>query len=142
MIRGEAYEDLFRRALRSGRARLSSVVMQELYAGAQSPADKKDYDAINRSFLSRGYMVTPSHDDWTLGGVLIARYQRRYGAIEPRDHINDILIVLCAVNANADLVTENAVHMTRWKDLLRRAGKRLSLKTVQREGSTTPFPIR
>ena len=142
MIRGEAYEDLFQRALRSGRARLSSVVMQELYAGAQSPADKHDYDAINRSFLRRGYMVTPSHDDWTLGGVLLARYQRRYGAIEPRDHINDILIVLCAVNANADLVTENAVHMRRWKEMLRRAGKKVSLRTVQREGSVPPSPTR
>jgi hypothetical protein len=42
MIRVGIYEDLFQRALRSGRARLSSVVMQELYAGAQTPADKKD----------------------------------------------------------------------------------------------------
>jgi predicted nucleic acid-binding protein len=57
MIRGEAYEDLFQRALRSGRARLSSVVLQELYAGAQTPADKKDYDAINRAFRGRGYMA-------------------------------------------------------------------------------------
>ena len=97
MIRGEAYEELFQRALRSGRARLSSVVMQELYAGAQNPADKKDYDWINRSFLSRGYMITPSHDDWTLSVTLLARYQQRYGEVDPRDHINDILIVLCAV---------------------------------------------
>jgi predicted nucleic acid-binding protein len=145
MIRGEAHEaheDLFQRALRSGRARLSSVVMQELYAGALSPADKKDYDAINRSFLSRGYIVTPSHEDWTLSGTLLARYQQRYGVVEPRDHINDILIVLCAVNANADLVTENTDDMTRWKEMLRRAGKKLSLRTVQREGSPTPFPRR
>jgi predicted nucleic acid-binding protein len=140
MIRGEAYEELFQRALRSGRARLSSVVMQELYAGAHTPADKKDYDAINRSFLSRGYMITPTHDDWTLSGILLARYQQRYGAVEPRDHINDILIVLCAVNTTADLVTQNETDMTRWQAMLRRAGKRLSLRTVQRERSFTPSP--
>jgi predicted nucleic acid-binding protein len=140
MIRGEAHEELFQRALRSGRARLSSVVMQELYAGAHTPADKKDYDAINRLFLSRGYIITPTHDDWILSGILLARYQQRYGAVEPRDHINDMLIVLCAVNTTADLVTENETDMTRWQAMLSRAGKRLSLRIVQRERSFTPSP--
>jgi predicted nucleic acid-binding protein len=142
MIRGVAYEELFQRALRSGRARLSSVVMQELYAGTQSPADKRGYDGINRSFVSRGYMITPGHDDWTLSGTLLARYQQRYGAIEPRDHINDILIALCAINAAASLVTENTTDMMRWKEMLRRAGKRLSLRTVQRTDFPPPLPTR
>lgn len=132
MIRGEAYEDLFQRALRSGRARLSSVVLQELYAGAQTPADKRDYDAINRAFLSRGYLVTPDHDDWTTSGVILARYQQRYGHVEPRDHINDILITLCAVKIDAELVTENATDMERWKKMLRQAGKKLSSLAVSR----------
>jgi len=87
MIRGEAYEELFQRALRNGKARLSSIVMQELYAGALHPADKKDYDAINRLFVNRGYMVTPTHDDWTMSGIMLARYQERFGKVEPRDHI-------------------------------------------------------
>ena len=133
MIRVGIYEDLFQRALRSGRARLSSVVMQELYAGAQTPADKKDYDGINRAFLSRGYMVTPAHDDWTLSGVLLAQYQQRYGAVEPRDHINDILITLCAVQVNAALVTENTTDMERWQKMLRRSRKVFSILAVRRK---------
>jgi len=133
MIRDEAYEDLFQRALRNGKARLSSIVMQELYAGALNPADKRDYDVINRLFVNRGYMVTPTHDDWTLSGIVLARYQERYGKVEPRDHINDILIALCAVRANAELITENADDMRRWRDMFRRAGKKLSLRCVERK---------
>lgn len=132
LIRGEAYEDLFRRALRSGRARMSSVVMQELYAGAHTPADKRDYDAINQAFVNRGYIVTPDHADWTASGVLLARYQRLYGEVEPRDHINDILIALCAVQVNASLVTENATDMRRWQRMVRRGGKVLTLLAVNR----------
>ncbi len=118
MIRGEAYEDLFRRALRGGRARMSSVVMQELYAGARAPGDKRDLDAINRAFVSRGYVVSPEHHDWILAGLLLARYQRLKGVVEPRDHINDILIVLDASKLGADLVTENPIDMERWRKML------------------------
>ncbi len=118
IIRGQAYEVLFRRALRGGRARMSSVVMQELYAGVRAPGDKKGLDAIQRAFLARGYVVTPGHDDWVLAGLLLARYARRRGAIEPRDHINDVLIVLNASMLGADLVTENASDMERWRKML------------------------
>jgi predicted nucleic acid-binding protein len=137
MIRGEAYEELFQRALRNGKARLSSIVMQELYAGALNPGDKRDYDAINRLFVNRGYMVTPTHDDWTLSGIVLARYQERFGKVEPRNHINDILIALCAIRTTADLITENAVDMRRWRDMFKRAGKKLSLRCVARENFPT-----
>ena len=106
--------------------------MQELYAGALSPADKRDYDAINQLFSRRGYMLTPDHQDWTASGILLARYQQRYGALEPRDHINDILIALSAANANAELITENDADMRRWQEMLRRAGKPLTLTAVRR----------
>ena len=78
-------------------------------------------------------MVTPTHEDWTWSGVVLARYQERFGKVEPRDHINDILIALCAVRANAELVTVNADDMRRWRDMLRRAGKKLFLRCVERE---------
>lgn len=132
MIRGEAYEELFQRALRTGRARLSSVVMQELYAGARTRADKRNYDGINQAFVRRGYVVTPSHEDWTLSGVLLAQYQQRYGDVEPRDHINDLLIALGAVRAAAELMTENVTDMERWRKLLGRSGKTFSLQAVTR----------
>lgn len=133
LIREEAYETLFQWALRAGRARLSSVVMQELYAGARTPADKRNYDGINLAFVRRGYMISPTHDDWILSGVLLARYQQLHGNVEPRAHINNILIALCAVKASATLVTENAEDMERWRKMLKRAGKPFALMAVKRE---------
>jgi predicted nucleic acid-binding protein len=118
MIRGQAYEILFHRALRGGRARMSSVVMQELYAGARAPGDKKNLDGIHRAFFSRGYLVTPTHEDWVMAGIVLARYSRREGAVEPRDHINDILIVLNASSLGAELITENPRDMERWRKML------------------------
>jgi len=141
-IREAAYEDLLRQALRAGRARISSVVMQELYAGARTPADKKSCDGINRAFMSRGYMVTPDHEDWTLGGITLARYQQLHGGVEPRDHINDILIALCAAKVNAELVTENAADKDRWRRMLRRSGKVLHVLAVKREEHRRPFSRR
>jgi predicted nucleic acid-binding protein len=132
LIRGEAYEAVFHRALKSGRARMSSVVMQELYAGASSKADKADLDAIRRAFLKRGYMVTPDHDDWVLAGILLARWQRLHGALNPRDHINDVLIVLDASKLGADLMTENSADMDRWRRMLPRARRGFRVHRLMR----------
>lgn len=112
---------------------MSSVAMQELYAGARTAADKKNYDGINRAFVSRGFMVTPDHDDWTTAGVILARYQRLRGEVEPRDHINDILIVLSAAKLAAELVTENAADMARWGGMFRRAATKVHILGVKRE---------
>jgi len=133
MIRGEAYEPLFRRGLRSGRARISSVVMQELYAGARSRADKRSLDEFNRAFVSRGYVVTPDHHDWTRAGVILARYRRLHGDVQPRDHLNDLLIVLCAAKIAADLVTENAADMVRWRRMLPPDARALRIVGVRRQ---------
>jgi len=44
----------------------------------------------------------------------------------------DVLIALCAVNADAELVTVNAAHFEIWKRILARSGKNLSLSVVSR----------
>jgi len=106
--------------------------MQELYAGARTRADKRNYDGINQAFIRQGYVVTPSHEDWALSGVLLAQYQQRYGELEPRSHINDLLIALGAVRAGAELVTENVTDMERWRKMLSRSGNSFSLQTVTR----------
>lgn len=112
---------------------MSSVVMQELYAGARSNADKRDLDGINRAFSSRGYVVTPEHIDWVAAGIVLARYQHHHGRFAPGDHINDILIVLGAAKLDADLVTENAEDMERWRRMLRGRTKQFRVLGVKRQ---------
>ena len=49
------------RASGSGGSRRSQQA-SALCAGAHTEADERDYDGINRAFLSRGYVVTPDHE--------------------------------------------------------------------------------
>ena len=107
--------------------------MQELYTGAGSNADKRDLDGINHAFSSRGYVVTPEHLDWVDAGIILARCQQGHGEVEPRHHINDILIVLGAAKLDADLVTENAGDMERWRRVLRGRMKQSRILGVKRQ---------
>lgn len=131
--RGEAYYVYVRRETLRGRVRLCSVVLQELYAGIRSPRMKEDLDATARAFEHRGRLVTPTHRDWITAGLAISRYIRLYGPIEPRDHINDILILLCASHVNARVFTENKEHFEMWAKLLRRMGWRARIEGLHRE---------
>jgi len=131
--RGKAYSVYVRRETLRGRVRFCSVVLQELYAGVRSRRMKEDLDATARTFEHRGYLVTPTHRDWITAGLAINRYIRLYGPIEPRDHINDILILLCASWVNAWVLTENREHFEMWAKLLRRMGLRVRIEGLHRE---------
>jgi len=63
---------------------------------------------------------------------MIAYYARQYGAIQSREHANDVLIALCASRASATLITENEEHMKKWQRILKRLRKRLDLQCVSR----------
>lgn len=93
-LRGEAYTALIERAVQAGRVRLSAVVLGELYAGTRSPQDKADLDVVTRAYQSLGFLVTPSVHDWVRAGQGIRRYRNLYGSVQPREHLNDILILL------------------------------------------------
>lgn len=54
LINTGQHEEVFRRAIRSGRALLCSVVLQELYAGTSDRAAKRDLDRLDRSFAAAG----------------------------------------------------------------------------------------
>lgn len=113
------HEDLFRRAIRSGRALLCSVVMQELYAGTPDRDSKRDLDRVNAGFRAASAIVTPEHDDWIAAGVILARFARLHGRVAPRDHLADLLITLCAARCSATVVTRNVRDMARWAALIR-----------------------
>ncbi len=119
-LRREAYRDLVETQTRRGRNRLSSVVLQELYAGTRSPADKRLLDDLNRAFTARGYVVTPEHREWVLAGQLLNQYGRRHGFVDPSRHVADILILVSALRVGAVLITENVRNFSTWLRLLKR----------------------
>jgi len=119
-LRREAYRDLVESQTRRARNRLSSVVLYELFAGTRSSTDKRLLADLNRSFASRGYLVTPEHVEWVLAGQLLNEYGRRQGLLTPSRHLADILILISALRVGAVVVTENLRNFSVWLRLLRR----------------------
>lgn len=132
-LRAQAYGSLLDRAARSGRVRLSSVVLAELYAGTRSPRDKADLDTVSRSYGSLGYLVTPSAEDWALAGQAIRRHRALVGDLVPSEHMHDLLILLSASRAGAVVVTENAAHFARWASIVRKMGVTTRIQAVRHE---------
>jgi len=137
-FRREAYRSLIEIQTRKGRNRLSSVVLQELYAGARSPTDKRLLDGLNRAFTASGYVVTPGHEEWALAGQLLNLYARRHGFLNPRSHIADVLILVSAFGTGAVLVTENVRHFSTWLRLLGRRRISGAILGVRREDHLEP----
>jgi predicted nucleic acid-binding protein len=132
-LRGEAYTTLIEGAVRTGRVRLSTVVLAELYAGTRSTQDKADLDVALRAYQSLGFLIVPTVEDWTRAGQGIRRYRSLYGDIEPREHLNDVLILLSGARAGAEVVTENAKPFTRWAALFRHMRVPVRVREVRRE---------
>jgi predicted nucleic acid-binding protein len=132
-LRGEAYTAVIERAVRTGRVRLSAVVIAELYAGTRSAYDKRDLDIVFRAYQSLGFLAVPTAEDWVRAGQGIRRYRRLYGDIEARDHMNDVLILLSSARVGAEVVTENAKPCTRWAALFRRMGSSIRVREIQRQ---------
>lgn len=87
---------------------LSSVVLEELYAGAsgrQKPVIEKlerDFDRIKR-------IVVPNLSDWTLTGRVLSRLAAKYGFEEiGRGRLtNDALIAMSAGRLGVSVLTAN-----------------------------------
>jgi len=131
-FRSGAYDELVVSALQSRRFLLCSVVWMELYAGTRDRTDKRELDRMEQILSRINRIITPRAGDFYLAGQIISYYSRIYGAIKPRDHICDVLIVLCAVNVGAELFTENAEHLQIWQRILMRSGQKLNLHLVSR----------
>lgn len=110
------------RAVRLRRLWLTSITVAELYAGTRSVRDARHLDRVVDTFTRADHLITPTPDEWRHAGRLIARCIRRYGAIEPRDHLADVLIVLIAARLHGTVVTANVGHFERWSRLARQAG--------------------
>jgi predicted nucleic acid-binding protein len=130
-LRTRHYDTLVATAVASRRFLLSTVVGMELYAGTRSRGDKQDLDQMVWALTRVGRVVSPEPEDFYTAGQLVATYTRRYGQIALRDHAQDILIALGAWRTRAELFTVNRQDMERWQELLRRAGKRITVRAVE-----------
>ena len=101
---------------------LSAVVAGELYAGTRSPAEARLLDRLVRAAAAAQRLIVPTAEDWTHAGRLIARRARLRGALRPRDHLADVLIVVSAARLGGEVLTANRAHFDAWATLARRGG--------------------
>ena len=93
---------------------ISSLSGMELLAGSLRQNQRSKADAFLGWLERRGRILTPTHEEWLRAGMILARYQNRFGHVEPADHVNDILILLAAERLGAELATENGTHFRLW----------------------------
>lgn len=100
------------------RTYLSSVVVEELYAGALGPGAVRLVDRHVGALERVGRVVTPSFQDWKDAGRLVARVTHREPGRKSKvqQMVNDILLALSARRIGADLFTFNRDDF----DLIRR----------------------
>jgi predicted nucleic acid-binding protein len=88
---------------------LSSVVVEELYAGALDGQAVKLVESYVGALERAGRVIAPSFEDWKEAGKLIARIAAREAGRKSKvqQMLNDILLALCARRIGADLFTYN-----------------------------------
>lgn len=97
---------------------ISSVSAMELLAGSLRQDQRAKATAFLDRLVKRDRVVTPTHQEWSRAGAILARYQGRFGHIEPADHVADLLILLAAERLGAELATENGSHFSLWSRFL------------------------
>ena len=87
---------------------LSSVVLEELYAGVKS-RDFRIVERLERDFDKAGRMLVPNLSDWTLTGKLLARLAAKYGyeRIGQARLTNDTLVAMSAARRGITVITAN-----------------------------------
>jgi hypothetical protein len=106
--------------------RLSSVVLQEMTAGAGDKSELKLWEGAWRSHEKRGTLLVPDAEDWWLAGKVLyallhglksqaGGFTPRLPAEEKQRLIRDVLIARTAKRAGALLVTNNLKDFERIK---------------------------
>jgi len=87
---------------------LSSVVLEELYAGVK-PRDSRIVERLERDFDKAGRMLVPNLSDWTLTGKLLARLAAKYDyeQIGQARLTNDVLVAMSAGRRGITIITAN-----------------------------------
>ena len=87
----------------------SSVVVEELLAGAISPAERKSVETLYLPFERAGRVVTPTHANWKETGDVLARIFREQPSSRSKlpQIVSDCLIALSARTIGATVYTRN-----------------------------------
>lgn len=87
----------------------SSVVAQELLAGARSPAGRRHVETLLAPFERVGRIVTPNHRQWREAGDLLAKILEHRPDLKSKlaGLVNDCLLALSARAIGATLYTRN-----------------------------------
>jgi predicted nucleic acid-binding protein len=123
VLRDQRREAGLYQRLIAGRLWLPSIAALELYAGARGRDEGRGLDRLVRAMARNGRLLTPTHAEWIVGGQLIARANRLYGLVRPRDHVADVLITLVAARLSGAVLTAAVAHFERWAELARDSGR-------------------
>ena len=87
---------------------LSSVVVEELYAGAK-PSELPVLAKLERDLGGANRTLTPNAQDWQYAGKILARLGQKYGyeRIGKARLVNDALIATSAARSGVTLITAN-----------------------------------
>lgn len=111
------------------RTYLTSIVVEELYAGALDRRAVQLVDQYVRALERSGRIVSPTFQDWKEAGKLVAHLTQKEPGRKSKvqQMLNDILLALCARQIGATLFTFNRGDFT----LIRRY-KPFALETLTR----------
>lgn len=89
---------------------LSSVVLEELYAGAIDPKAKKLILRLEKDFGKIERLITPTHNDWSLSGQILCSIGQKCGfeMVKLSRMTNDCLIAMSALRNGLKIITRNA----------------------------------
>jgi len=87
---------------------LSSVVLQELYAGVK-PRDAHTIEKLERDFERAGRVLVPNLSDWAIAGKVLARLAAKYDyeSIGQARLTNDALLAMSAARRGVTILTAN-----------------------------------
>jgi predicted nucleic acid-binding protein len=87
----------------------SSIVAQELLAGARSAAGRRRAETLFHPFERVGRVITPNHSQWKDAGAMLAKVLRIRSDLKVKlpGLVNDCLLALSARSIGATLYTRN-----------------------------------
>jgi predicted nucleic acid-binding protein len=105
---------IFERWRRKAPVWVSSVVLEELYAGAD-PAGAKIIEKLERDFDRARRVLVPNLSDWTQTGRILAKIGAKYGyeRIGQGRLTNDAVIAASAARCGVTVLTANARDFAR-----------------------------